>query len=113
MQTFNVGVKKGDVVVLATDGLIDNVYPQEAASIVSIIQKRGDAPRVAASGLAEYAKFRCSDCPPGQHHASGWSALSLAAEGRIMVQVNGREAPIAICLRGAKGRLQVYGRQAR
>ena len=63
VQTFNVGVKKGDVVVLATDGVIDNVYPQEAAGVVSVIQMRGDPPRVAASGLAEFAKFRCSHCP--------------------------------------------------
>ena len=44
VQTFSVGVKKGDVVVLATDGLIDNVYPQEAASVVSVIQRKGDPP---------------------------------------------------------------------
>ena len=34
-QRFSIDVREGDVVVAATDGLFDNVYPDEAAAIVS------------------------------------------------------------------------------
>lgn len=34
-QRFSVEVQQGDIIVAATDGLFDNVYPDEAASLVS------------------------------------------------------------------------------
>lgn len=58
LQRFDVGLQKGDIVVLATDGVIDNVFPQETAALISVIQRRGDPPRMAAAGLAEFAKMR-------------------------------------------------------
>lgn len=39
-QRFNVDVRQGDIVVVATDGLFDNVYPDEAASIVAAAKVR-------------------------------------------------------------------------
>lgn len=32
---FEVDLQKGDVIVMASDGLIDNVYPEEVAEIVA------------------------------------------------------------------------------
>ena len=61
-QAFEVAVRKGDVVVLATDGLIDNVFPEETAALINTLQKRGDPPRVAAAGLADFARFRYGSC---------------------------------------------------
>jgi hypothetical protein len=34
-QRFSLDVREGDVIVAATDGLFDNVYPDEAAALVS------------------------------------------------------------------------------
>lgn len=34
-QRFTVDVREGDIIVAATDGLFDNVYPDEAAALVS------------------------------------------------------------------------------
>ena len=39
-QRFSVEVKPGDIVVAATDGLFDNVYPDEAASLVAASKVR-------------------------------------------------------------------------
>ena len=63
MQRFSVGLQTGDVVVLATDGVIDNVYPQETASLLSVIQRRGDPPPIAAACLTQFAKFRLVSSP--------------------------------------------------
>ena len=41
-------MQQGDIVVAGTDGLLDNVFPDEAAAIVSVAQKKGESPRVAA-----------------------------------------------------------------
>ena len=35
MQRFTVDVHEGDIIVAATDGLFDNVYPDEAAALVT------------------------------------------------------------------------------
>lgn len=58
LQKFELDVKKGDVLVLTTDGVSDNVWPQEAAAVVSTIMRRDGTPSVAAAGLANFARFR-------------------------------------------------------
>lgn len=58
VQSFAFALERGDIVVLATDGVTDNVFPEEAAAIVSVIQRKGEAPQVAATGLAHYASMR-------------------------------------------------------
>ncbi|KAL4442488.1 hypothetical protein ABPG77_005072 [Micractinium sp. CCAP 211/92] len=61
-QRFNVDVRQGDIVVVATDGLFDNVYPDEAASIVAAAkQERGESAQVAAVTLAQFARMRAAD----------------------------------------------------
>ncbi len=46
------------MLIVATDGVSDNVWPQEAAAVVSTIIRRGGPPDVAAAGLANFAQFR-------------------------------------------------------
>ena len=60
VQNFAFDLQKGDVVVVATDGVTDNVFPEEAAAIISVIQRKGETPQVAATGLANYASMRCA-----------------------------------------------------
>jgi serine/threonine protein phosphatase PrpC len=57
-QKFELDMRKGDVLILTTDGVSDNVWPQEAAAVVSTIMRRGGPPKVAAAGLANFARFR-------------------------------------------------------
>lgn len=35
LQTYEINLVEGDVVIAATDGLFDNIYDQEVAAIVS------------------------------------------------------------------------------
>jgi serine/threonine protein phosphatase PrpC len=40
-QRFSLDVREGDILVVATDGLFDNVYPDEAAALVSATKVGG------------------------------------------------------------------------
>ena len=60
-QKFSMAIEQGDIVVAATDGLFDNVYPDEAAALVSLAYKNGDSPAAAAGGLAQFARSRAAD----------------------------------------------------
>lgn len=60
-QRFTLDVEPGDIVVAATDGVFDNVYPDEAAALVSLAQRKGDGPQAAATTLAEFARTRAAD----------------------------------------------------
>lgn len=56
-----VDVRPGDILIAATDGLFDNVFPDEAAALVHLSKKKGDGPAEAAASLAKYAKSRALD----------------------------------------------------
>lgn len=60
-QRFSVEVKAGDIIVAATDGLFDNVYPDEAASLVSASKERGENAQAAAVSLSQFARMRAAD----------------------------------------------------
>lgn len=60
-QTFSISVQPGDVVVAATDGLFDNVYPDEAAAMVAVARHNGDSPGAVAALLAQFARTRAAD----------------------------------------------------
>jgi len=60
-QRFAIEVSPGDIVVLATDGVFDNVYPDEAAALVSLARRRGVGAEAAAVTLAEFARTRAAD----------------------------------------------------
>ena len=60
-QRFSIEVEIGDIVVAATDGVFDNVYPDEAAAMVSVAKTNGDSPEIAATLLAQFARTRAAD----------------------------------------------------
>lgn len=60
-QRFSVDVHEGDILVAATDGVFDNVYPDEAAQLISASKAKGDSPDKAAAALAQFARVRAAD----------------------------------------------------
>lgn len=58
---MEIPVQCGDVVILATDGLFDNVFDQEIEEVVEGCQEKGYDPKAMAKALAEVA-YRNSNC---------------------------------------------------
>ncbi|GER25815.1 protein phosphatase 2C family protein [Striga asiatica] len=56
-----VGVKGGDVVVMGTDGLFDNVFKEDIAAVVAACLRNGEGPEAAARMLAEVARQKSLD----------------------------------------------------
>lgn len=56
VEEYKVDLDEGDVIVTATDGLFDNLYEQEVASIVSRSLQDGFRPQKIAESLAMRAK---------------------------------------------------------
>ena len=50
-QGYKIDLDEGDVIVTATDGLFDNLYEQEIASIVSKSLEAGSKPQVHCDSL--------------------------------------------------------------
>lgn len=50
-QRYRIGLDEGDVIVTATDGLFDNLYQQEIASIVSKSLEAGLKPQVRCDSI--------------------------------------------------------------
>lgn len=72
VQLFSVAVREGDMIIAATDGVSDNVFPNEAATVAATLRKRGCKPQKIAQGLAHFAQQRA-------HAPSGLSPFALAA----------------------------------
>lgn len=58
---FRVAVAAGDVIVAGTDGLFDNVFPEEAATMACDARAGGEGPAAAAAALAAFARSRAAD----------------------------------------------------
>lgn len=56
-----VDLRPGDILIAATDGLFDNVFPDEVAALVHLSRKKGESPGEAAASLTKYAKSRAVD----------------------------------------------------
>lgn len=56
-----VDLRPGDILIAGTDGLFDNVFPDEAAALVHLSRKKGETPGEAAASLTKYAKSRAVD----------------------------------------------------
>ncbi len=54
-------MQAGDVVVLGTDGLFDNVFPDMISRHVAESKRNGESPAVAAASLASFARERAED----------------------------------------------------
>jgi len=86
---FEMEVAHGDIVVVGSDGLWDNVFAEEAAAIVSRCRGSGAPPDEAAATLARYARMRAADA---KHH----SPFSYAAVAAGYVYVGGKMDDIAV-----------------
>mmetsp|Transcript_27452 Transcript_27452/g.53459 ORF Transcript_27452/g.53459 Transcript_27452/m.53459 type:complete len:306 (-) Transcript_27452:63-980(-) len=53
---FEVELRSGDVVIMATDGLFDNVFDKQLCHMVSEAQDKGLTPQQTASNLASFAQ---------------------------------------------------------
>ena len=60
-QRFSINLEVGDIVVAATDGVFDNIYPDEAAAMATVAKKNGDSPAATATILAQFARTRAAD----------------------------------------------------
>ena len=60
-DVFRVALRAGDVVVAGTDGLFDNVFAEEAASMACASAAAGEGPAAAAATLAAFARSRAAD----------------------------------------------------
>lgn len=67
IERYRIGLDEGDVIVTATDGLFDNLYQQEIASIVSKSLEAGlkpqDTARILAKRAQEVGRSSSSGCP--------------------------------------------------
>ncbi|KIY99196.1 hypothetical protein MNEG_8763 [Monoraphidium neglectum] len=70
---FELTVQPGDIVITGTDGLWDNVFAEEAATIVARCRVQGDGPEAAAHALCRYARMRATD--PKYHSPFSYSAI--------------------------------------
>jgi serine/threonine protein phosphatase PrpC len=86
---FEMEVAPGDIVIVGSDGLWDNVFAEEVAAIVSRCRAGGTPPDEAAATLARYARMRAADA---KHH----SPFSYAAVAAGYVYVGGKMDDIAV-----------------
>ncbi|EIE22738.1 protein serine/threonine phosphatase 2C [Coccomyxa subellipsoidea C-169] len=57
----SVQVKSGDILVAATDGVWDNMYSPDIASLVTTASTQGQSPAQVAENLARFAHMRAAD----------------------------------------------------
>lgn len=61
VQKLTFDVQHGDVIIMGTDGLLDNVFNTRASKLVWDAKARGATPGVAAQQLATFASARARD----------------------------------------------------
>ena len=99
-QLSTVDVAAGDVVVAATDGVWDNVFPEELAGVVDAAQRRGDAPAAAASVVAQLALSRRAWAvlhPCANPVAQGHTGCGAPAAAEALGRVSGRDVSAKPC----------------
>ena len=52
---YSVEVRQGDVIIVGTDGLLDNVFEDEMMAAVTLLKEQGDSGQTVAEGLARLA----------------------------------------------------------
>ena len=60
-QLMQLRILPDDIIVSGTDGLFDNVFAEEVASLVTFARKRGDSPALAATVLASYTQMKAAE----------------------------------------------------
>jgi len=86
---FEMEVAPGDIVVVGSDGLWDNVFAEEAAAVVTRCWAAGQPPDEGAATLARYARMRAADA---KHH----SPFSYAAVAAGYVYAGGKMDDISV-----------------
>jgi protein phosphatase PTC7 len=61
LQSLSLEVARGDIIILGTDGLLDNVFGEEAAAVVTYCRDRGNSAQGAALSLGQFALGRARD----------------------------------------------------
>ncbi|KAH9604298.1 hypothetical protein KSS87_004686 [Heliosperma pusillum] len=71
-QVFTFPVAPGDVLVAGTDGLFDNMFDNEIATLVVEAMKEGVEPHITAQNIANLAQQKAQDC----HRKSPFAAAA-------------------------------------
>lgn len=77
-DVFKLGVQEGDVVVLATDGLLDNVWPEDIAALAP---KNGEGVSIAAMRMAKLAYQHALDASYESPYAAAASEAGIDVAG--------------------------------
>ncbi|XP_020097185.1 probable protein phosphatase 2C 71 [Ananas comosus] len=75
IQTYNIDLDEGDVVIAATDGLFDNLYEQEITAIVSKSLQAG----LKTTEIAEFLTLRAQEVGRSSFARSPFADAALAA----------------------------------
>lgn len=79
-QVFAIQLQPEDIVIAGTDGLFDNVFPEESAALIRHARARGESANAAAKTLADYTFKKAAD----ERHMSPF-AYSAQAHGHRFV----------------------------
>ena len=83
-EEFLLRTSPGDVVVVGTDGLFDNVFADEVARLASLSKARGDGPAEAAEVVAAFARRRAADTEAATPFAVAAQAMGYNYRGGKM-----------------------------
>ncbi|KAF8072688.1 protein phosphatase 2C [Scenedesmus sp. PABB004] len=86
---FDLALQPGDIIVTGSDGLWDNIFAEEAATIASKCRDKGETATTAAQVLCRYARMRASDA---KYH----SPFSYAAIQAGYVYLGGKMDDITV-----------------
>lgn len=83
-EEFLLPTSPGDVVVVGTDGLFDNVFAEEVARLATLSKARGDGPGEAAEVVAAFARRRAADTEAATPFAVAAQAMGYNYRGGKM-----------------------------
>ena len=83
-EEFLLPTSPGDVVVVGTDGLFDNVFADEVARLAALSKARGDGPAEAAEVVAAFARRRAADTEAATPFAVAAQAMGYNYRGGKM-----------------------------
>eukprot|EP00879_Flechtneria_rotunda_P014057 GHRR01014685.1.p1 GENE.GHRR01014685.1~~GHRR01014685.1.p1 ORF type:complete len:387 (+),score=182.21 GHRR01014685.1:590-1750(+) len=86
---FDLELEPGDIIVTGSDGLWDNIFAEEAATIATKCREKGETATTAAQVLCRYARMRASDA---KYH----SPFSYAAIQAGYVYLGGKMDDITV-----------------
>ncbi|CAK9163085.1 unnamed protein product [Ilex paraguariensis] len=61
VHEFEIPVKKGDILVVGTDGLLDNMFPRDIENLAKVVSANGAEPEQVAWAIAEHAYYNSVD----------------------------------------------------